>query len=109
MIPVIEQVRMLDTSVLAVQLPKQQAITRDNVPMTADAALFFRVVNSADAIIRVQDFRNPILQYAQNSHIDVIGQRSLDQLLTEREQIAKSILLMSRMMPSGASWKSRSC
>ena len=49
------------------------------------------MVNAADAIIMVQDFRNIILQYAQTSLRDVIGQGSLDQLLTEREQIAKSI------------------
>jgi len=90
-IPVIEQVRMIDTRVLAVHIPKQQVITRDNVPVTIDAALFFRVVNPADAIIMVQDYRNIILQYAQTSLRDVIGQGTLDQLLTEREQIAKAI------------------
>ena len=90
-IPVIEQVRMIDTRVLAVHIPKQQVITRDNVPVTIDAALFYRVVNAADAIIMVQDYRNIILQYAQTSLRDVIGQGTLDQLLTEREQIAKAI------------------
>jgi regulator of protease activity HflC (stomatin/prohibitin superfamily) len=87
-IPVIEQVRMIDTRVLAVHIPKQQVITRDNVPVTIDAALFFRVVNPADAIIMVQDYRNIILQYAQTSLRDVVGQGTLDQLLTEREQKA---------------------
>ena len=82
---------MVDTRVLAVHIPKQQVITRDNVPVTIDAALFFRVVNPADAIIMVQDYRNIILQYAQTSLRDVIGQGTLDQLLTEREQIAKAI------------------
>ena len=90
-IPVIEQVRMIDTRVLAVHIPKQQVITRDNVPVTIDAALFYRVVNPADAIIMVQDYRNIILQFAQTSLRDVIGQGTLDQLLTEREQIAKAI------------------
>ena len=75
----------------AVHIPKQQVITRDNVPVTIDAALFYRVVNPADAIIMVQDYRNIILQFAQTSLRDVIGQGSLDQLLTEREQIAKAI------------------
>ena len=91
MIPVIEQVRMIDTRILAVHIPKQQVITRDNVPVTIDAALFYKVVNPADAIIMVQDYRNIILQFAQTSLRDVIGQGSLDQLLTEREQIAKAI------------------
>ena len=90
-IPLIDQIRMVDTRVLAVHIPKQQVITRDNVPVIIDAALFFRVINAADAIIMVQDYHNIILQYAQTSLRDVIGQGSLDQLLTEREQIAKSI------------------
>ncbi len=90
-IPLIEQVRMVDTRVLAVNIPKQQVITRDNVPVTIDGVLFFRVENAADAIIMVQDYRYIIGQYAQTSLRDVIGQMTLDQLLIEREQIAKAI------------------
>lgn len=90
-VPVIDQVRMVDTRVLAVNVPKQQVITRDNVPVTIDGVLFFRVMNAADAIISVQDYRYVISNYAQTSLRDVIGQMSLDQLLTEREQIAKMI------------------
>ena len=90
-IPLIEQVRMVDTRVLAVNIPKQQVITRDNVPVTIDGVLFFRVENAAEAIIMVQDDRYIIGQYAQTSLRDVIGQMTLDQLLVEREQIAKAI------------------
>ncbi len=90
-IPLIDQIRMVDTRVLAVSIPKQQVITRDNVPVTIDGVLFFRVENAAEAIIMVQDYRYVISQYAQTSLRDVIGQMTLDQLLTEREEIAKSI------------------
>jgi regulator of protease activity HflC (stomatin/prohibitin superfamily) len=90
-IPLIDQVRMVDTRVLAVNIPKQQVITRDNVPVTIDGVLFFRVVNAAEAIIMVQDYRFVVAQYAQTSLRDVIGQLTLDQLLTEREQISKAI------------------
>src|SRR5271155_2585481 len=90
-VPLIDQIRMVDTRVLAVSIPKQQVITRDNVPVTIDGVLFFRVQNAADAIIMVQDYRFVVSQYAQTSLRDVIGQLSLDQLLTEREEIAKSI------------------
>ena len=90
-IPLIDQLRMVDTRVLAVSIPKQQVITRDNVPVTIDGVLFFRVENAAEAIIMVQDYRYVISQYAQTSLRDVIGQMTLDQLLTEREEIAKSI------------------
>jgi regulator of protease activity HflC (stomatin/prohibitin superfamily) len=90
-IPVIDQIRMVDTRILAVGIPKQQVITRDNVPVVIDGVLFFRVVNAAEAIIMVQDYRSMIAQYAQTSLRDVIGQMTLDQLLVEREQIAKAI------------------
>lgn len=90
-IPLIDQIRMVDTRVLAVNFPKQQVITRDNVPVTIDGVLFFRVANAAEAIIMVQDYRFVVAQYAQTSLRDVIGQMTLDQLLTEREQIAKAI------------------
>jgi regulator of protease activity HflC (stomatin/prohibitin superfamily) len=90
-VPLIDQTRTVDTRVLAVSIPKQQVITRDNVPVTIDGVLFFRVQNAADAIIMVQDYRYVVSQYAQTSLRDVIGQLTLDQLLTEREEIAKSI------------------
>jgi regulator of protease activity HflC (stomatin/prohibitin superfamily) len=90
-VPLIDQIRTVDTRVLAVSIPKQQVITRDNVPVTIDGVLFFRVQNAAEAIIMVQDYRYVVSQYAQTSLRDVIGQLTLDQLLTEREEIAKSI------------------
>ena len=90
-VPLIDQTRTVDTRVLAVNIPKQQVITRDNVPVTIDGVLFFRVENAAEAIIMVQDYRYVVSQYAQTSLRDVIGQLTLDQLLTEREEIAKSI------------------
>ncbi len=90
-VPLIDQIWIVDTRVLAVNIPKQQVSTRDNVPVTIDGVLFFRVQNAADALIMVQDFRYAISQYAQTSLRDVIGQMTLDQLLTEREQIAHAI------------------
>jgi regulator of protease activity HflC (stomatin/prohibitin superfamily) len=90
-VPLIDEVRKVDTRVLAVNIPKQQVITRDNVPVTIDGVLFFRVAQPADAIIMVQDYRFVVSQYAQTSLRDVIGQMTLDQLLVEREQIAKAI------------------
>jgi len=90
-VPLIDQIRMVDTRVLAVNISRQQVITRDNVPVTIDGVLFFRVDKPAEAIIMVQDYRYMIAQYAQTSLRDVIGQMTLDQVLTEREEIAKAI------------------
>ncbi len=90
-IPLIDSVRVIDTRVLAIDIPTQQVITKDNVPVEINGVLFFKVDNAADAIIKVQDYRYAISQYAQTSLRDVIGQLTFDQLLVEREEIGKAI------------------
>jgi regulator of protease activity HflC (stomatin/prohibitin superfamily) len=90
-IPLVDQVRMVDTRIRAADIPAQQVITKDNVPVKINGVLFFRVENAADAVIKVQDYRYAISQYAQTSLRDVIGQMTLDQLLVERETIGKAI------------------
>jgi regulator of protease activity HflC (stomatin/prohibitin superfamily) len=90
-VPLIDQIRMLDMRVRAIDIPRQQVITRDNVPVTVNGVLFFKVDEPADAIIKVQDYRFAISQYSQTSLRDVIGQMTLDQLLVEREAIGKAI------------------
>jgi regulator of protease activity HflC (stomatin/prohibitin superfamily) len=90
-IPVIDQVKLVDTRIRAMDIPAQQMITKDNVPVKINGVIFFKVDQVADALIKVQDYRYAIIQYAQTALRDVIGQMSLDQLLSEREQIAKMI------------------
>jgi regulator of protease activity HflC (stomatin/prohibitin superfamily) len=90
-IPLIDQLRMVDNRVRAMDIPRQQVITRDNVPVSINGVLFFRVNNAADAIVFVQDYTFAISQYAQTALRDVIGQMTLDDLLAEREQIGKAI------------------
>ncbi len=90
-IPLVDQVRKVDTRIRANDIPTQQVITKDNVPVQINGVLFFKVDNVADAIIKVQDYRYAISQYAQTSLRDVIGQMTLDQLLVEREAIGKAI------------------
>jgi regulator of protease activity HflC (stomatin/prohibitin superfamily) len=90
-IPLIDWVRMIDTRVQALQIARQQVITKDNVPVSIDGVLFFRVANAAEAVVRVQDFRFAIKEYARTSLRDVVGQMSLDALLAEREQIEAAI------------------
>ena len=90
-IPLVDQVRKVDVRIRAADIPAQQVITKDNVPVTINGVLFFKVDNVADAVIKVQDYRYAISQYAQTSLRDVIGQMTLDQLLVEREAIGKAI------------------
>lgn len=92
-IPLVDQVRMVDIRIRATDIPAQQVITKDNVPVTINGVFFFKVDNVADAIIKVQDYRTAIGQYAQTSLRDVIGQMTLDQLLVEREAIGKAIAI----------------
>ena len=90
-IPLVDWVRVVDTRVQALEITRQQVITRDNVPVTIDGVLFFRVAQAAHAVVRVQDFRFAVSQFARTSLRDVVGQMSLDQLLSEREQIESAI------------------
>ena len=66
-------------------------LTKDNVPVTIDGVLFFRVADAAQAVVRVEDFRYAISQFARTSLRDVVGQMTLDELLAEREQIESAI------------------
>jgi regulator of protease activity HflC (stomatin/prohibitin superfamily) len=86
-IPVIDYVRFVDTRTLVLNIPQQKVITKDNVPAEIDGALFFLVSDAERAVIKLQDFQYAISQYAQASLRDVVGGLSLDELLSEREQI----------------------
>jgi len=90
-LPLVDQLRRIDTRVQTIQIARQQVITKDNIPVTIDAVLFFKVENASDAVVKVQDFRFAISQYARTSLRDVIGQMTLDQLLAEREEIETAI------------------
>ena len=90
-IPVLENVRFIDTRLLVLNIPRQKVITKDNVPAEIDGALFFQVTDSEKAVIGIQDFRFAVAQYAQAALRDVVGGMSLDELLSERERIQDHI------------------
>ncbi|MFN7143178.1 MAG: slipin family protein [Myxococcota bacterium] len=89
--PVFDYVRFVDTRLLTLDIPHQQVITKDNVPVMVDGVLFFTVTDPERAVISVQDYRYAISQYAQASLRDVIGSMSLDSLLSERDEIQDRI------------------
>jgi regulator of protease activity HflC (stomatin/prohibitin superfamily) len=90
-VPIVDQVRMVDTRVLAVDIPWQEAITRDNVPVSINGALFFKVANVEDAVMKIQDYAYAISLLAQTALRDVVGGMVLDELLSERERIEKMV------------------
>ena len=89
--PVADTIRFVDTRLLTLDIPHQQVITRDNVPVKVDGVIFFRVEDPEKAVMSVQDYRYAISQYAQASLRDVVGSMSLDELLSERDQIQERI------------------
>ena len=90
-VPIIDRVRMVDTRVLAVDIPRQEAITKDNVPVSINGALFFKVMNVEDAVMKIQDYIYGISLLAQTALRDVVGGMVLDDLLSERERIGKLV------------------
>ena len=86
-IPLVDRMVKVDLRVVTLEIPSQEAITKDNVTVTVNAVAFFRVVDPSDAIVQVEDFRRATWQIAQTTLRSVLGQSSLDELLTHRESI----------------------
>ena len=90
-IPVFQSYRKVDMRVKAVDVPDQKAITKDNVSVTVNAVIYYKVSDAAKAIIEVEDFRYAISQYAQTTMRNIVGEVSLDELPSSREAIANRI------------------
>ena len=90
-IPVIEYSRTIDMRVSTNDIPKQQVITKDNVPIAINGVVYFKVVDAQTAVIKVQNDLYAVSQYAQAALRDVVGGMSFDELLAEREKIGDEI------------------
>lgn len=90
-IPIIQRVIRVDIRITTSDIPQQEVITRDNVPVGINAVVYFQVVRPEDAVLKIQDFSYAVTQYAQTALRDVIGGVELDTLLTERQKLADEI------------------
>lgn len=90
-IPVIQKLYKVDMRLATVDIPRQEVITKDNVTVSVDAVVYFRVTNADKAILDVQNFRLATAQYAQAALRDVVGKVELDTLLSERDKISSEI------------------
>jgi len=77
--------------VLTNDIPKQQAITKDNVPVSINGVVYFQVVDAQNAVIKVQNYLYAVSQYAQAALRDVVGGMTFDDLLAERQKIGDEI------------------
>jgi regulator of protease activity HflC (stomatin/prohibitin superfamily) len=90
-VPILQSMRKVDMRIKTAEIPRQEVMTKDNIPMLVNAVVYFKVVNPKDAIIEIEDHVFAVRQYTQAALRDVIGNSEMDFVLTEREQIAQSI------------------
>jgi len=90
-IPFIERMRKLDLRVITMDVPQQECMTGDNVTVTVDAVIYFRVVEAADAILKVLDYIKATSLLAATTLRNVVGQSELDELLAHRDRLNEKI------------------
>jgi regulator of protease activity HflC (stomatin/prohibitin superfamily) len=91
LIPIIDKMVRMDLRVVTIDVSKQEIMTRDNVPATVDAVVYFRVVNPMDAVVKVENFWKATSLISQTTLRSVLGQSPLDDLLSQRDIINQKL------------------
>jgi len=89
--PIFQSYKKIDLRVKAVDVPNQEAITKDNISVSVNAVIYYKVSAADKAFLEVEDFYYAISQLAQTTMRNAVGQVDLDQLLSQREQVSQSI------------------
>jgi regulator of protease activity HflC (stomatin/prohibitin superfamily) len=87
LIPIVDRMVKVDLRVITIDVSKQEAMTRDNVPVSVDAVVYFRIMDPEAAIVKVENYFRATSLMAQTTLRSVIGQVELDELLAQREKI----------------------
>ena len=87
LIPIVDRMVRVDLRTITLNIPPQEVITKDNVPVRVNAVAYFRIVEPKQAIVQVENFMVATSQIAQTTLRSVLGQHQLDELLSEREKI----------------------
>jgi regulator of protease activity HflC (stomatin/prohibitin superfamily) len=90
-IPIFQTYKKVDMRVIAVDVPDQDAITKDNVSVNVNAVLYYKVISADKSILEVEIFNYAVSQLAQTTMRDIVGEVSLDELLTNRDAISNRI------------------
>lgn len=91
LIPFVERMMKVDLRVITMDVPSQECITRDNVTVRVDAVIYFRVVDAADAVLKVLDYIKATSLLAATTLRNVVGQSELDELLAHRDKLNDKI------------------
>jgi regulator of protease activity HflC (stomatin/prohibitin superfamily) len=91
LIPFIDRMVKMDLRVVTIDVPKQEIMTRDNVPATVDAVIYFRVEDPIAAVVKVENFWKATSLIAQTTLRSVLGQSALDELLSQRDVINQKL------------------
>jgi regulator of protease activity HflC (stomatin/prohibitin superfamily) len=87
LIPIVDRMVRMDLRVVTIDVARQEVMTRDNVPMTVDAVVYFRVIDPAAAVVRVENYLKATSLISQTTLRSVLGQAELDELLSQRDKI----------------------
>ncbi|WP_055494694.1 slipin family protein [Streptomyces sp. TP-A0356] len=93
-IPMVDRLQKVNMQIVTLPVPAQEGITRDNVTVRVDAVVYFKVIDAANALIQVEDYRFAVSQMAQTSLRSIIGKSDLDDLLSNREKLNQGLELM---------------
>ncbi len=102
LIPIVDRMIKVDLRTITLNIPPQEVITKDNVPVRVNAVAYFRIVEPKNAIVQVENFMVATSQIAQTTLRSVLGQHVLDELLSEREKI--NSILQSIIDEQTAPW-----
>ena len=91
LIPIVDRMVRMDLRVVTIDIPRQEVMTRDNVPVSVDAVLYFRVIDPQAAVVKVENFLKATSLIAQTTLRSVLGQAELDELLAHREKINQTL------------------
>ncbi|MET8686300.1 slipin family protein [Streptomyces sp. NPDC004732] len=93
-VPMVDRLNRVNMQIVTMPVPAQDGITRDNVTVRVDAVIYFKVVDAAEAVVEVEDYRFAVSQMAQTSLRSIIGKSNLDDLLSNREKLNQGLELM---------------
>lgn len=91
LIPIVDKMVKMDMRIVTIDVPKQEVMTKDNVPATVDAVIYFRIVDPSAAVVKVEDYWKATSLIAQTTLRSVLGQSALDELLSQRDDINQKL------------------